>query len=178
MRASDRDLARRYVSALFQSARAGGDDERVRRELGEAYRLLAPHLKRFRNPAYGAAKQRAFLRATVGHAVSARTLRFLDLLMDKRRFYLLPATVGELGRLMDEHKGLVRAQVRYAGELGVKAAEALRMRLKAFSGKDVALEPRSAPELLGGVVVRMGDWVLDGSLQGKLRRLAARLTEG
>jgi F-type H+-transporting ATPase subunit delta len=53
----------------------------------------------------------------------------------------------------------------------------LKKDLKNFVGKDVALDVKEAPELLGGMVVRVGDWVLDGSLQGKLRRLAAELVE-
>jgi F-type H+-transporting ATPase subunit delta len=79
--------------------------------------------------------------------------------------------------MLDAQRGTVRAHVRSAGRLGEAEQRRLTDDLRKFSGKEVILDVKESPELLGGVVVRMGDWVLDGSLQGKLRRLAAQLVE-
>lgn len=177
MQASDRILAHRYAKALFQGSLERKEESRVQQDLMDTLKLLRDQMEKFRNPLLGAARQKTLLKNLVGTKVSSTALRFFELLIDKKRFILLPWIAMEFGSLLDAHRGLVRAQVRAASKLGDKEIERLRGDLKKFSGKDVAVEVKEAPELLGGMVVRMGDWVLDGSLQGKLRRLAAQLVE-
>ena len=177
MQASDRILAHRYAKALFQAGLERKEEARVQQDLADTLKLLREQLGKFRNPLLGAAKQKTLLKSLVGTKVSATTLRFLELLVDKKRFSLLPWITMEFGAMLDAQRGLVRAQVRSAAKLGDKELDRLKSDLKRFTGKDVAVEVKEAPELLGGMVVKMGDWVLDGSLQGQLRRLAAQLVE-
>ena len=176
MQTSDRVLARRYAQALFLSAAEHKQEEKVRQELLEAYKALAPRMHALKNPTIAPSEKKALTKKAAAGA-SSRTQHFLELLIDKQRMALLPVIVGDVGKLLDEGAGRVRAQVRSAVELSAEEQKALVQRLKRFSGKDVVLETKVDPELLGGVVVRMGDTVLDASLSGKLRQLAARLTE-
>lgn len=173
MNSNDRILARRYARALFQSA--GKEGEALRQELAEAVKALRGRLDAFRHPLAGPERKRSLLRAALGGRASALTTKFLELLIAKKRFDLLPAIAADFSRLLDERNGLVRAQVKSAAELAPREAQALQRQLAKFSGKEVALEVRVAPELLAGVVVRLGDWVLDASVQGKLRRLGREL---
>ena len=113
---------------------------------------------------------------SAGPSASPKTLKLMELLIDKKRFGLLPTVAAEFGRLADEARGLVRAQVRAAAELSPAESERLQAALGALSGKRVAVSVSAAPELLGGAVVRMGDWVIDGSIQGRLRRLEKHLS--
>lgn len=177
MQASDRILARRYAQALFEVGIEHKQEERIQQDLAETVKLLRDQMEIFKNPIVGALRQKTLLKNIVGLKISARTLKFLELLLDKKRFFLLPLAAMDYGTLLDTHRGVMRAQVRSAGKLGEPEQDRLRRDLKTFFGKDVALEVRESPELLGGMVVRVEDWVLDGSLQGKLRRLAAQLTE-
>lgn len=174
MNSSDRVVARRYAAALFEAS--AGKGEQLRQELGDAYRRLAPSLETLKNPTVAPAAKKELAAKNAGGA-SERTLNFLKLLIDKKRMGLLPIIVSDFGRLLDENAGRVRAQVRSAAELGPQELDLLAKRLKAVAGKDVVVEAKVDPELLGGVVVRMGDTVLDGSIQGQLRQLKARLTE-
>lgn len=176
MNTSDRVLARRYAQALFLAAAEGGQQEKVRNELGEAYKALAPQLNILKSPTV-APKQKKELVAKAAPSLSSKTRSFLELLIDKKRVSLLPVIVGDLGKIADEGAGRVRAHIRSAAELSPAEVQALTDKLKRFSGKEVVAETKIDPELLGGVVVRMGDLVLDGSIQGKLKNLAAVLTE-
>ncbi|MBI5200591.1 MAG: ATP synthase F1 subunit delta [Elusimicrobia bacterium] len=176
MNASDRTLSRRYAQALFLSAAEGGQQEKVRAELTEAYKTLSGQMAHLKNPTIGPKDHKALIQKSAPN-LSSKTRSFLELLIDKKRINLLPVIVGDLIRIADEAAGRVRAQVRSASELSAEELETLLKRLRKYSGKDVVAETKVDPELLGGVVVRMGDLVLDGSIQGKLRNLAAALTE-
>ena len=176
MNASDRLLGRRYARALFLSAAESGGEDKVRSELSEAYKSLSGQMHLLKNPTIAPKDHKALI-AKAAPNLSPKTKHFLELLIDKKRINLLPAIVGDLIRIADDSAGRVRAQVKSASELSQEELDALTQRLKKYSGKDVVAETKVDPELLGGVVVRMGDLVLDGSISGKLRNLAAALIE-
>ena len=75
------------------------------------------------------------------------------------------------GRLAADKRGVAKAVVRTARPLSADAQKTLSSHLKKFAGKDVELDVKEDPELIGGVTVKIGDWVLDSSLRGQLRRL-------
>lgn len=178
MTSSDRILARRYAAALFLSAAVAGEEERTAAELREAARALGPRMAQFRHPKTPVSRKRDALREELGNRVCSRTLRWLELLVEKKRFDLLPQAASDYGKLLDESRGTVRAEARTAFELDAPQSQELARRLEAFAGKKVLLSAAVDPGLLAGMVVRMGDWVLDSSLQGELRRLRERLAEG
>ena len=180
IQASDRLLATRYGRALFLAAVAENEEDRVLREIAEAHRLSTePALGAFlRNPRVSSADKKKRLESALGGKASALTARFLGLLIDKKRFALLSLMAAGLTRFIAEKKNTARAVVRTARALPAEAAEVLRQRLKDFSGKTVELDVKEDPELIGGVVVRLGDWVLDGSLRGRLQRMKEALSDG
>ena len=175
MTASDLILSRRYAAALFLSAAGAREEERTAAELREALRVLAPRLALFRHPKVPVPQKRGVLREELGGRVCARTLRWLELLVEKKRFHLLQEMAADYDRLLDEARGTARASVRSAFELDDRQARELSRRLEAFGGGRVLLSSTVDESLLAGMVVRMGDWVLDSSLQGELRRLRERL---
>lgn len=177
MQASDRILARRYARALFQAGIDRKQEERLHQDLNESLKLLWNRMEIFRHPGIGAALQRTFLKYLVGPKISERTIKFLEILIDKKRFFLLPLVTTDYGTMLDEHRGIARAQVLSSGKIAESEQSRLRRDLKNSFSKEIVLEIKESPELLGGMVVRIGDWVLDGSLHGKLRRLAAQLAE-
>ncbi|MFH1723810.1 MAG: ATP synthase F1 subunit delta [Elusimicrobiota bacterium] len=176
MLSSERVLARRYALAFYQSAAERGEEAQANEELAKAARALADSMPAFQHPRVSAQEKKALLRRLIGESVSDRTLRFLELLVDRKRFGLLPQMTVELGRLHDEGRGIARATVRTAMELSEAEGETLKKRLGAFIGKTVVLDVKLDPDLLAGAVVRLGDWVFDASLKGKLRAMRGRLT--
>lgn len=175
MQLSERALARRYAAALYQSAAAHREEDSVGSELAKAARALADKMAALRHPRVSTADKKARLRAELGDSVGKPVTRFLELLIEKKRFSLLPAMAGDFQRLVDEGRGVVHAAVRGAKPLSEVETKLLGDRLGKFLGKTVTIDFKEDPELLAGVLVRVGDWVLDGSLKGKLRALTGRL---
>lgn len=171
---SDRSLARRYARAFY--ARVGREGAaQAAGELAAAARTLAGTAGTLRHPRVTLEAKKRLLRESLQGSVSEGTLRFLELLVDKKRFELLAAVAEDFARLCDEERGILHACARSAAALDPGQTEALKARLKRFFGKEIALEVRVDPELIGGAVVRAGDWVFDASLQGELSRLRERL---
>ncbi|TBR22765.1 ATP synthase F1 subunit delta [bacterium] len=171
MQLADRALARRYAAALYQSASGRKEEEKVGAELLKAARTLAGAMAEFRHPRVSVADKKARLKAVLGEGVSRPVLRFLELLIEKKRFNLLPSMAGDYQRFADAGRGVVHAAVKTARPLSEVEAKLMADRLGGFLGKTVLLDVKEDPELMAGVVVRVGDWVLDGSLKGRLKAL-------
>ena len=171
MQASDRVLAGRYASALFQAAAAKGEDQKVAADIGAARDLLLEESGPLRHPRVSIADKKKLLHARLDGKAGATTLRFLELLVEKKRYDLFAMIAAVYGRLAADKRGVVKAVVRTASPLSADAQKTLAARLKTFAGKDIELEIKEDPELIGGVAVKIGDWVLDSSLRGQLRRL-------
>jgi len=171
MQASDRVLAGRYASALFQAAAAKGEDQKVASDLGAARDLLLDSTGPLRHPRVSVADKKKLLHVKLDGKVGATLLRFLELLIEKKRYELLAMIAAVYGRLAADKRGVATAHVRTAAPLSDDAQKTLAARLKIFAGKDIELEIKEDPELIGGVSVKIGDWVLDSSLRGQLRRL-------
>ncbi|MDE1976337.1 MAG: ATP synthase F1 subunit delta [Elusimicrobia bacterium] len=175
MNSSDRMLAGRYGKALFLAAKAAGQDARAVEDLSAAQDGLREFLPLLKNPQVGAAEKKALVDRRLSKTVSPLSRKFLKLLIDKKRFDLLPAIRGKLGRLWDEANKRGRAKVWAAQALSAEQEKALKARLEKFFGRTVEMEIKQDPEIIGGLVVRLGDWVLDSSLRGQLRSLGETL---
>lgn len=180
MQASDRLLATRYGKALFLAAVEKNEEERVLRELIQAQRLAGSAVMSafLKNPRVSGADKKKKLEGGFGGGACALTLRFIELMIDKKRFFLLPLLAAGLTRLIQEKRNMTRATVHTARLLSTEERELLRKRLREFTGKTVELDEIENPEIIGGAVVRIGDWVLDGSLRGQLQRMKEALSNG
>jgi F-type H+-transporting ATPase subunit delta len=175
-----RDSApRRYADAAFEIALRDGTVETWREELdtaavtstsGELESVLA-------NPALPLDQ-----RVTVAEKVFAKLsgpVRNLVLLMVRRnRIEQLPRVAAEFRRLDDRHNGLTHATATSAAALGADEIRAITARLEELTGGQIALETAVDPSLLGGLVVRVGDRLIDGSVRGRLERLRGQLAAG
>ena len=175
MKASDRVLAWRYARALFLAAKALGEEGRVQADILAAHGAILDCLDVLRHPRVSTADKKKKLEAALGGKARDLTARFLELLIDKKRFDLLPMVTSDLSKLIAEKHNTAKAQVRAARPLSAQAQATLKERLQDFAGKKIDLEIKEDPEIIGGLVVRLGDWVLDLSLRGQLRRMAQSL---
>jgi F-type H+-transporting ATPase subunit delta len=178
MQASDRVLAGRYAAALFQAALAKSEDQKVQGELGTAREKLLSFEGTLRHPRVAPADKKKLVHAQLDGKVSATTLRFLELLIEKKRYDLFPMIASVYGRLAADKRGAAKAVVRTARPLSSEAQKTLVARLKTFAGKDIELEVKEDPDLIGGLSVKIGDWVLDSSLRGQLRRMRESIAHG
>lgn len=106
-----------------------------------------------------------------------RAVNLLALLASRGRLRLLPGIVAEYRRLVNAQRGLEEAEVITAIPLEEAEVNALVGRLEAIAGKKVAVSARVDPAILGGLVARVGDRLLDGSLRSRLHSLRKSLAE-
>ena len=172
-------LAKRYAKALVEVAAASHELESVHQDL----RALADLLKEHRDLRQLLANPTVSRRDTaevikdIGAAMrlTPLTATFLQIVLDGGRLAGLAGILRAYELLMDERLGRVKAVVTSAAPLGAEAQEHLRRKLGEVTGKDVYLELRQDPTLLGGVVSQVGSRVYDGSLKTQLARLRDEL---
>jgi len=178
MQASDRVLAWRYGKALFEAAVAKKEEMKVQSELLSAQPIIRELLPMIRNPRLSTVEKQKKLETALDGKMGPVAQRFLDLLISKKRFELLPMIISDLGKLVAEKNNVAKALVRTARPLSPDAQNQLREKLKAFAGKNIELDIKEDPEIIGGVIVRLGDWVLDSSLRGQLKKVREMLNNG
>jgi len=174
-------VGERYARALFELADESGQLEAVTREMASlAETYAASHDLRavLDNPLVAPEQRAAVLRAVAERlGTSPLGLNAVRLLAQRRRLAALPDVARSLVRLADEKMGVVRARVSSATPLSETFCARLVALLEQRTHKRVLLDLTVDPTLLAGVVTRIGDHVIDGTLDGRLKTLERRLLE-
>lgn len=173
-----RSTARRYAEAAFEIAERDDSMEAWVAALAVAEeRLVDPEVTRLlSNPSVPAASRVEVLERILGDDVTGAQHNLLALMVRRGRFEQLPAVIREFRRLYRLREGIVEATVTSAATLDDAEIAALQTRLEAMTGKRIELSQAVDPELLGGVQVRVGDQLIDGSVAGRLERLRNEFT--
>jgi F-type H+-transporting ATPase subunit delta len=175
-----RDSApRRFADAAFEIALRDDNVKKWRKELDAAAELAASdELQRvLANPAIPL-DQRISVARKVFASLSKPVLNLVLLLLKRGRIEQLPRVAAEFRRLDDKRNNIVHATVTSAAPLDADEVKAIAARLEELTGSSVDLETSVDPDLLGGVVVRVGDRLIDGSVRGRLERLRNQLASG
>lgn len=173
-------VARNYAEALLALARKAGDVPgwgRMVTELADAVANDAQLRGFLESPRVSAEHKNAALGGAFQDRYPRLFVRFLQALVSKGRQRSLGAVAREYAALVDEAEGRVHAEVTLAQPASEADRALLAQQLSARLGKQVVPHVRVNPAILGGVVVRVGDTVMDGSVRRKLGRLRAQLTE-
>jgi F-type H+-transporting ATPase subunit delta len=179
---TSRAAAIRYARALFDVALKEGDIEQVGRDLREFSDLVSANETLARvlsNPAIPVQKKRALVEALTARAGSLSPIvsKLLALLADRDRLILLPDVVRSYENRLMEHAQVVRAEVVTAIPLPSDRVQALQQGLSRATGRQVQLENRVDPSIVGGAVARVGSTVYDGSVTTQLEKLKQQLIE-
>lgn len=135
-----------------------------------------PTLKRaLEAPTVPGSVKKRILKELLTKRVGATTLNFFYVLVDKNREVYSQAILEAYRALIRDHQGVVQCTVRTASPLTKKLTSELEKSLEKYSGKEVELVVEEAPELLGGVVIRVGDRIIDASLETQLGQIRDRL---
>ena len=168
-------LADRYATALFELALEQGAIEEIERDLDAIGALVAgsEDLKRVvRSLTLSRAEQAKALDAVLERAGTSQYVRnFVALLARNRRVFLLDDMIAAFQAKLAAHRGEVSAEVTSAVPLKPAHVEAVNEALRAIVGREVVLEARVDPALIGGLTVRVGSRMLDNSLRTKLQNL-------
>jgi F-type H+-transporting ATPase subunit delta len=175
-----RSTARRYAEAALSIAERDSSLETWVAALETATgRLGAPELMRvLADPALSFDARRSVAEQVMGDTVTGGPRNLVLLLVRRGRIELLPEVAAQLRRLYDQRQGIVKATVTSASPLTDADVSALRDRLAGMTGGRVDISLQVDPDILGGVMVRVGDRLIDGSIRGRLERLRTRLAAG
>lgn len=172
-------LARRYARAILDVGQDKGIAEKLAAEVADlaaSYAGSRDLAEALGNPVFPRAQRRAVLEAVLARAgVSTETRNFSLLLLDRERIGALPAIARELGVMLDEKLGRVRAKLTSARPLGPEQVAQIQAQLERASGKKLILESAEDPALLGGVVAQLGDLVYDGSVRSQLDQMREQI---
>lgn len=168
-------MAGRYATALFDLA----DQEKALDAVAGDLRALgamidgSADLKRLiRSPVLSRDAQAAAMAALLARAEFATMTRnFVGLVARNRRLFALPGMIAGYLQLLAQRRGEIRAEVTAAQEMSAAQVTAINDQLKRAVGSKVAVEIRVDPAIIGGLVVKVGSRMVDGSLRSKLHRL-------
>jgi len=171
-------LARRYSQALFEIASETSLDS-VDADLRELTKLVEEN-EEVRNvlihPHISANDKKSVMEKLLGEEFGKTTRNFLFLLIDKRRENILPDIQREFTRLADEARQVVEAKVVSAVDLSAPQLDGLKKVIgNMMTGKDVRVISEVRPELIGGVIIQVGDRVMDGTIAHALNRMRVGL---
>lgn len=171
-------IVRRYATALFRAASKAGVIDQIESDLGLVSYTVesSPRLaKALRSPQIPRDVKREILRAIFGGKVHEITLSYLFLLVDKQREEAMTATEAVFVELANEARGIIVVEVTSAIELTRQEENRLREKLSARTGKRVELVVHIDPSVIGGLIVKIGDTLIDGSIRGQLAVLKEKM---
>jgi F-type H+-transporting ATPase subunit delta len=168
-------LAERYAAALFDLADERHALDEVAGDLRELRAMLRDSgdlLRLVRSPVLSRADQGKAMAALAENAKLAKlTADFIAVVARNRRLFAVPAMIEAYLRKLAERRGEVTAEVTAAQALSEAQQNALGDQLRRVVGGRVAIDVRVDPSLLGGMIVKIGSRMVDGSLKGQLQRL-------
>jgi len=175
-------MAGRYATALFELALDNKAVDDVKKDLDQFDTLVAQSadLNRLvRSPAFDADEQLKALSAILVRAgITGLTANFLRVITTNRRLFAVRDMIRAYRILIARHKGEMVAQVTVAEKLSNTSLEALKSALKSVTGsRDVDLEIKVDPAIIGGLIVKVGSRMVDSSLRTKLNSIKLAMKE-
>jgi F-type H+-transporting ATPase subunit delta len=173
-------IARNYAQALFELGERAGDTElyaNVTEALAGAIRAQPEVRAVLESPRVAKPKKQALLESALSPYAPAPYIRFLQAVVKRGRQGLLPVIGDEYLALVDEKFNRVHAGITLAREPDKKLQAAIRKRLGEVLGKEVIPHFRTDPAILGGLILKVGDRIIDGSLRRKMVNLRRHLLQ-
>jgi len=175
-------MAGRYATALFELALDNKAVDDVKKDLDQFDTLVAQSAdltRLVRSPAFDADEQLKALSAILVRAgITGLTANFLRVITTNRRLFAVRDMIRAYRILIARHKGEMVAQVTVAEKLSDTSLEALKSALKSVTGsRDVDLEIKVDPAIIGGLIVKVGSRMVDSSLRTKLNSIKLAMKE-
>jgi F-type H+-transporting ATPase subunit delta len=169
--------ARRYAEAAFEIAERDGTVEEWLDQLTRLGEALSDEalVRRLEDPAVPFDTRSEALTAALGGDSLPQLRNLLLLVLRRRRLEQVPRLAAEFRRLYNRRAGIVEATAISAAPLSERDVAELQRRLVDIAGTRVDLSLEVDPQLIGGISVRLGDRLIDGSVRGRLERLRNRL---
>lgn len=172
--------AKRYAQAVFEIARDARSFDAWQRDLAIMDQLVQDAAGRefFNNPEVSTGQKQQVAESYLANRVQPAALNLARLLIARGRFAAIDRLVVAFTELVRTYQGTAVADVTTAVPLDSAAAADVSRRLGTLIDRRVEVRMHVDPSIIGGIVARVGDYLLDGSVTGQLSRLRARLAQG
>ncbi|MEQ8346616.1 MAG: F0F1 ATP synthase subunit delta [Sneathiellaceae bacterium] len=168
-------ISGRYATALFELAVDNGQLDAVASDLAGIEKMLAESedmVRLIRSPLLGREDQARGIAAVLERAGCGELVsRFAGVLAQNRRLFVLPKAILDFRTLLARHRGETIAEVISATPLADAQLEQIRKSLSQAAGRDVVMNTKVDEALIGGLVVKLGSRMIDGSIRSKLKNL-------
>jgi F-type H+-transporting ATPase subunit delta len=173
-------IARRYAGAIFDLALKQNTLERTLDDVQGLGQLFSKHTLAYllREPKVSLQRKEHALRETLGNRVLPTSLNLALLVVQRGLVEVMPNIAAELQQMVLDHKNQAIAEVTTAAPMDAQQEALVKQALEQQTGKTILLQTRVDPAILGGVVARVGDQVIDGSIQQRLQVLRRQLLNG
>jgi F-type H+-transporting ATPase subunit delta len=173
-------IARRYAEAIFGLALKQNTLDRTLEDVQGIAQLFSKHTLAYllREPRIPAQRKETVLREALSTRVQPTSLNLALLIVQRGLVDLMPNIATELQQMILDHKNQAMAEVTTAAPMDEKQQALVKQALEQRTGKTILLQTKVNPEILGGVVARVGDQVIDGSVQQRLQILRRQLLNG
>jgi F-type H+-transporting ATPase subunit delta len=174
------EIAEVYARSLFEVAQEHDKLDVVREQLGAVADALANDRELsvfFFSPYFSTEEKQDGLRRVVVDA-DPTVINFLELLIEKHRMPVLFRIRREYDTLWERANNVLPVEITSAIELDEQTVKGIGDRIGAQTGQHVELTARVAPEIIGGVVLRVGNQILDASIRNRLERLRRQVARG
>jgi len=173
-------IARRYAGAIFDIGMKQNTLDRTLEDVQEIAKLFSIRKLAYllREPNIPAERKETAIRQGLASKVLPTSLNLALLVVQRELVDLMPNIARELNQLVLNHKNEAKAEVTTATQLDKTTQSQVQRALERMTGKKIMLETRVQPNILGGVVARVGDQVIDGSVERRLKLLQQQLLTG
>ena len=173
-------IARRYAGAIFDIGMKQNTLDRTLEDVQEIAKLFSIRKLSYllREPNIPAQRKEAAIRQGLASKVLPTSLNLALLVVQRGLVDLMPNIARELNQLVLDYKNEAKAEVTTATKLDEATQSQVQRALERMTGKKIVLETRVQPDILGGVVARVGDQVIDGSVERRLKLLQQQLLTG
>lgn len=175
------EIAKRYAKALFEIAREDGTIERVYEELRQYAAMVKDSddaTRFFANPVFDRVDKKAVLHKIIAKTRASTIMaNFLYVLGDKMRIGLLSQIEGWYRHFLDIELNRIQVSIKTAFPLSPELSRRIGDRFREITGKTVTMSMEEDPSLIGGIVVRVGDTLYDGSISARLNGIREFIRE-
>ena len=176
----ERGVATRYATALLNSAIKHGIVDDVHEEVMALRKVLEENGNFFNflvSPQIRTENKLALIDATFKGKASDLFVRFLHLLVEKKRIPYIKEIADEYHQFYEKHRGILEARVTTAIPLDETMKRKVIDKLKAETQKDIRVESVVDPSIIGGMIIKLEDKIIDGSIRFRLQKLRRELSE-
>lgn len=173
-------VSKTYSEAIFEVALEEGRLAELQQDfefVGSALKSHPEFFEIIKTPKINITEKKAVLQETFGGHISQTLLNFLKIIIDKNRGTDILDIKRDFDARVDEHHGVVKATVESVVPLTENQLADLTKKMVAMTGKKVDVTTVINPELLGGLVIKLGDRIIDGSVKFKLQGMLEGLTQ-